>query len=63
MSGRKPVLTQEQVDEAYRWADAFMRDHMRYPCPQCNEADLEARGGKHVCPRCGFILPCCQPWE
>jgi len=26
-----PVLTQEQVQEAYDWADGFMRDHMRKP--------------------------------
>jgi hypothetical protein len=66
MDGRKPVLTQAQVDECYAWADAFLRDHVRSPrdpCPQCNEADLEPRGGKHVCPRCGYIAPCCDPQE
>lgn len=63
MSERKPVLTREQVDECYTWADAFMRDHMRYPCPQCNEADLEPHGGKYVCPACGYIAPCCDPQE
>jgi transposase len=30
-------------------------------CPQCGGADLEQRGGKHVCPACGFIQPCCNP--
>lgn len=28
-----PVLTQEQADAAYDWADNFMRDHMRTPDP------------------------------
>lgn len=31
------------------------------PCPQCWEADLEAYGGKHKCPVCGYLQPCCQP--
>lgn len=31
------------------------------PCPQCNEADLEPYGGKHKCPICAYIQPCCQP--
>ena len=31
------------------------------PCPSCNEADLEARGGKHICPSCGYCQPCCNP--
>ncbi len=34
---------------------------MNDPCPQCNEADLEPRGPKSVCPGCGYIAPCCQP--
>lgn len=29
-------------------------------CPECTESDLEQRGGKNVCPKCGFILPCCD---
>jgi hypothetical protein len=31
------------------------------PCPQRGEADLERRGGKHICPLCHFCQPCCQP--
>ena len=30
-------------------------------CPECNMADLERKGGKRVCPCCGFVEPCCQP--
>lgn len=31
------------------------------PCPACGEADLSPEGGKHVCPACHYIQPCCQP--
>lgn len=32
IKGASPVrLTQEQVDEAYRWADEFLRDHVKQP--------------------------------
>lgn len=31
------------------------------PCPACGRADLEQRGGKHRCPECLYIQPCCQP--
>lgn len=29
-------------------------------CPQCGDADLEPMGGKHRCPVCGYLQPCCQ---
>ena len=31
------------------------------PCPSCGEADLKPHGGKHVCERCGYLQPCCNP--
>jgi len=30
------------------------------PCPACETADLERRGGKDFCPRCYYIQPCCD---
>lgn len=33
------------------------------PCPQCGEADLEPFGGKHRCPACFYLQPCCQPLD
>jgi len=32
-------------------------------CPQCQLADLEEYGSKMRCPRCFFILPCCETDE
>ncbi|HEY1917883.1 MAG TPA: hypothetical protein VGH27_20115 [Streptosporangiaceae bacterium] len=34
-------------------------------CPQCGEADLHpyGNGSKWACPRCYFILPCCEGGE
>ncbi|HEY7143679.1 MAG TPA: hypothetical protein VH637_05475 [Streptosporangiaceae bacterium] len=34
-------------------------------CPQCAQADLRpyGNGSKWVCPRCYFILPCCEGGE
>ncbi|HEY1322086.1 MAG TPA: hypothetical protein VGF32_17660 [Streptosporangiaceae bacterium] len=31
-------------------------------CPQCGEADLRphGNGSKWACPRCHFVLPCCE---
>ena len=31
------------------------------PCPACGKADLEEHGGKHVCPECSYLQPCCNP--
>ena len=35
------------------------------PCPQCGEADLRphGNGSKWICPRCYFLLPCCEGGE
>ena len=30
----RPVLTREQADASYAWADEFMRDHVRAPEPE-----------------------------
>ncbi len=30
------------------------------PCPACELADLQRRGGKDVCPHCRYIQPCCD---
>ncbi|HYB87692.1 MAG TPA: hypothetical protein VEC76_12615 [Streptosporangiaceae bacterium] len=34
-------------------------------CPQCGQADLRpyGNGSKWACPRCHFILPCCEGGE
>ena len=34
-------------------------------CPACGESDLRpyGNGSKWVCPRCYFILPCCEGGE
>jgi len=34
-------------------------------CPQCAESDLRpyGNGSKWACPRCHFILPCCEGGE
>ena len=34
-------------------------------CPACGESDLRpyGNGSKWVCPRCHFILPCCEGGE
>ena len=34
-------------------------------CPQCAQADLRpyGNGSKWICPRCYFILPCCEGGE
>lgn len=55
----------EQVTRFMRENDELLRRlaAMPDPCPQCNEADLKPRGGKHVCPRCGYLAPCCDPQE
>jgi len=31
-------------------------------CPQCGESDLQpyGNGSKWACPRCYFIVPCCE---
>jgi hypothetical protein len=31
------------------------------PCPACDQNDLQPHGGKHRCPSCGYLQPCCQP--
>src|SRR5215475_13710107 len=35
------------------------------PCPQCGESDLRpyGNGSKWACPRCYFIVPCCEGGE
>ena len=35
------------------------------PCPACGQADLRpyGNGSKLACPRCHFILPCCEGGE
>ncbi|MEZ5114715.1 MAG: hypothetical protein R2737_00490 [Candidatus Nanopelagicales bacterium] len=33
------------------------------PCPACESADLQRRGGKDMCPRCHYIQPCCDGGE
>jgi ribosomal protein L37AE/L43A len=35
------------------------------PCPQCEQADLRpyANGSKWICPRCYFVMPCCEGGE
>jgi len=34
-------------------------------CPQCGQADLRpyGNGSKWTCPRCYFVLPCCEGGE
>ena len=34
-------------------------------CPQCGESDLRpyGNGSKWACPRCYFIVPCCEGGE
>ena len=34
-------------------------------CPQCGESDLQpyGNGSKWACPRCYFIVPCCEGGE
>jgi hypothetical protein len=34
-------------------------------CPQCGQADLRpyGNGSKWACPRCYFVLPCCEGGE
>jgi hypothetical protein len=34
-------------------------------CPQCGESDLQpyGNGSKLACPRCYFIVPCCEGGE
>jgi hypothetical protein len=34
-------------------------------CPACGESDLRpyGNGSKWACPRCHFILPCCEGGE
>src|SRR5215510_9825417 len=34
-------------------------------CPQCGESDLRpyGNGSKWACPRCHFIVPCCEGGE
>jgi hypothetical protein len=55
-------VTLEQ-DQAFREMVALTEELGLYrdPCPACNEADLEPAGGKHRCPACGYIQPCCNP--
>jgi len=35
------------------------------PCPACQQADLEpyGNGSKWICPKCYFLLPCCEGGE
>lgn len=65
-SGR--VLTEHDIEELSAEAERgydpdclVPRRRQEDPCPQCGEADLEPRGGKHVCPACHFVQPCCNP--
>ena len=37
---------------------AFRDDDGGDPCPSCDEADLEPRGGEYYCPQCGYQAPC-----
>jgi hypothetical protein len=34
-------------------------------CPQCGDGDLRpyGNGSKWACPRCHFVLPCCEGGE
>jgi hypothetical protein len=34
-------------------------------CPQCGESDLRpyGNGSKQACPRCHFLVPCCEGGE
>jgi len=46
------------------WQSTDERDEPPFtgdPCPACGEADLEPMGGKHACPECGYLQPCCNP--
>ncbi|MGI8880375.1 MAG: hypothetical protein ACR2KJ_07700 [Jatrophihabitans sp.] len=35
------------------------------PCPQCGDADLApyGNGSKWLCPKCYFLMPCCEGGE
>lgn len=30
-------------------------------CPQCNEADMIEEHAHLKCPKCMFVIPCCDP--
>lgn len=34
-------------------------DRLLRACPMCEEADLERKGHKDVCPKCRYVQPCC----
>lgn len=67
------LLKSSRVDKRYKivkveralvgdWEDVTSELTVeRDPCPACGEADLVPMGGKHRCPECGYIQPCCQP--